>query len=122
MVKTHDPPHRSSASLAGLVVLGVPGAASASTRKKTAPKPPPRPPVVTLLGDSITAGIGVATSLALPARLQAALDRMSIRALVRGFGKLGDTTSGGLSARRRRAPRDHGLRRGPGRQRLAAGR
>jgi acyl-CoA thioesterase-1 len=96
MVKTNTLPIDRRRLLAGLIALGAPGAALASTRKKTAHKPSP-PPVVTVLGDSITAGIGVAANLALPARLQAALDRMSIPALVRGFGKLGDTTWGGLS-------------------------
>lgn len=83
--------------LASLAALGAPGAALASVRKKAAPKPPPSPPLVTVLGDSITAGLGVAADLALPARLQSALSQMSVHARVNGFGVLGDTTSGGLS-------------------------
>jgi len=57
----------------------------------------PKPPVVTLLGDSITAGLGLAAADALPAQLQAALARLGTRATVRGAGVSGDTTSGGLA-------------------------
>lgn len=56
---------------------------------------PPPPPVVTLLGDSITAGYGLAPAQALPARLQAALDRLRVPARVRGAGVFGDTAEGG---------------------------
>ena len=55
------------------------------------------PPVVTLLGDSITAGYGLAAADALPAQLQAALQRRGVRAVVRGAGVSGDTTAGGLA-------------------------
>ncbi len=55
----------------------------------------PPPPVVTLLGDSITAGYGLAPAQALPARLQAALDRLRVPARVRGAGVFGDTAEGG---------------------------
>ncbi len=54
-------------------------------------------PVVTLLGDSITAGYGLPASAALPAQLQAALTRMGRPARVRGAGVSGDTTAGGLA-------------------------
>lgn len=80
--------------LAGLFALGAPGAAQASVRKKPAFR---APPLVTVLGDSITAGLGVATDMALPARLQSALTQMSVHARVFGFGVMGDTTLGGLS-------------------------
>lgn len=53
--------------------------------------------VVTLLGDSITAGFGLPASAALPARLQAELNRLRAGALVRGAGVSGDTTAGGLA-------------------------
>jgi acyl-CoA thioesterase-1 len=56
-----------------------------------------RAPVVTVLGDSITAGLGLAQADALPARLQAALAKLGAGALVRGAGVSGDTTAGGLS-------------------------
>ena len=54
-------------------------------------------PVVTLLGDSITAGYGLAAADALPAQLQAALARSGSTAIVRGAGVSGDTTAGGLA-------------------------
>ncbi|WP_374533345.1 arylesterase [Phenylobacterium sp.] len=54
-------------------------------------------PVVTLLGDSITAGFGLPASAALPARLQAELRRLGSRAVIRGAGVSGDTTAGGLA-------------------------
>jgi acyl-CoA thioesterase-1 len=55
------------------------------------------PPVVTLLGDSITAGFGLPAAVALPARLQAALSRLGAAARVRGAGVSGDTTADGLA-------------------------
>ncbi len=55
------------------------------------------PPMVTLLGDSITAGLGLSEADALPAQLQAALARKGVRATVRGAGVSGDTTEGGLA-------------------------
>lgn len=84
--------------MGGLLGLGAPGAAFAAARGK-----PTSPPLVTLLGDSITAGLGVAEGLALPARLQSALDQLRVRARVFGFGVMGDTTLGGL-ARVERVP------------------
>jgi acyl-CoA thioesterase-1 len=54
-------------------------------------------PVVTLLGDSITAGYGLRADAALPARLQAALARLGVAAQVRGAGVSGDTTADGLA-------------------------
>lgn len=80
--------------LAALVALSAPGAAVAAVRK---PKVPPPASVVAVLGDSITAGLGLAADRALPARLQSALERMGARVHVRGLGVLGDTTGGGLS-------------------------
>lgn len=53
-------------------------------------------PVVTVLGDSITAGWGLPKSASLPARLEAELKRLGKTATVRGAGVSGDTTSGGL--------------------------
>lgn len=53
--------------------------------------------VVTILGDSITAGLGLPAAEALPARLQAELARIGSPALVRGAGVSGDTTAAGLS-------------------------
>jgi len=55
------------------------------------------PPVVTLLGDSITAGYGLPAASALPARLQAALAKAGTAVRVRGAGVSGDTTADGLA-------------------------
>lgn len=53
--------------------------------------------IVTILGDSITAGYGLAATDALPAQLETAL-RASERAVrVRAAGVSGDTTAGGLA-------------------------
>lgn len=57
----------------------------------------PRAPVVTVLGDSITAGLGVRRDQAMPARLQAALNARGVAAQVRPAGRNGDTSAGGLS-------------------------
>jgi acyl-CoA thioesterase-1 len=57
----------------------------------------PSPPVVTVLGDSITAGLGLAAADALPAQLQLALARLGVSAIVRGAGVSGDTSAGGLA-------------------------
>jgi acyl-CoA thioesterase I len=54
-------------------------------------------PVVTLLGDSITAGYGLPAEAALPLQLQAALVRIGAPANVRAAGVSGDTTAGGLA-------------------------
>ena len=56
-----------------------------------------RAPVVTLLGDSVTAGYGLPSARALPTRLQAALARLGAAAMVRGAGVSGDTTADGLA-------------------------
>lgn len=56
-----------------------------------------RTPVVTLLGDSITAGYGLSAATALPARLQAQLTRLGVAARVRAAGVSGDTTADGLA-------------------------
>ncbi|MBT9469946.1 MAG: arylesterase [Pseudomonadota bacterium] len=53
--------------------------------------------VVTVLGDSITAGLGLPASAALPVQLQAQLRKLGSNALVRGAGVSGDTTAGGLA-------------------------
>jgi len=54
-------------------------------------------PVVTILGDSITAGLGLPAAAALPAQLGAALARSGSPAVVRGAGVSGDTTADGLA-------------------------
>jgi len=54
-------------------------------------------PVVTILGDSITAGLGLVEDAALPSQLARALERLGMRATVRGAGVSGDTSAGGLA-------------------------
>jgi len=61
------------------------------------PPPPSALPVITVLGDSITAGLGLPEDQAAPAQLQAALKARGIKAVVRGAGVSGDTTAGGLA-------------------------
>jgi acyl-CoA thioesterase-1 len=53
--------------------------------------------VVTILGDSITAGYGLPAAAALPARLGQALAHLGVPAVVRGAGISGDTTADGLA-------------------------
>ncbi len=53
--------------------------------------------MVTLLGDSITAGYGLPAAAALPAQLQAALARGGSPVMMRPAGVSGDTTADGLA-------------------------
>jgi acyl-CoA thioesterase-1 len=62
-----------------------------------APKPPTKQLIVTVLGDSITAGLGLPAHDAMPAQLQAALGRLGVSAVVRAAGVSGDTSGGGLA-------------------------
>jgi acyl-CoA thioesterase-1 len=55
-----------------------------------------RKKVVTILGDSITAGLGLPAAAALPAQLGLALARLGAPVVVRGAGVSGDTTGDGL--------------------------
>jgi acyl-CoA thioesterase-1 len=55
------------------------------------------PRVVTILGDSITAGYGLPAAQAFPARLQDALTKAGAQVLIRPAGVSGDTTAGGLA-------------------------
>lgn len=52
---------------------------------------------ILMLGDSLTAGYGLAARDALPARLEAALRAHGVDARVIGAGVSGDTTGGGLA-------------------------
>ena len=54
-------------------------------------------PIVTVLGDSITAGLGLASAQALPAQLESARDGLGLQVRVRADGVSGDTTAGGLA-------------------------
>lgn len=57
----------------------------------------PKPSIVTVLGDSITAGLGLPARDSMPAQLQAALARRGVSVVVRAAGVSGDTTGGGLA-------------------------
>lgn len=81
------PYHSRRAVLAGMAALPLARQAWAAGKA----------PVITLLGDSITAGYGLRAADALPAQLQVALGRIGVTAVVRGAGVSGDTTAGGLA-------------------------
>jgi acyl-CoA thioesterase-1 len=51
--------------------------------------------VVTILGDSITAGYGLPQAASLPIQLHAALEKLHVPNVVRGAGVSGDTTADG---------------------------
>jgi acyl-CoA thioesterase-1 len=68
-----------------------------ATQVAAGPRPAGKPPVITVLGDSITAGLGLPARDAMPAQLQAALTRMGVIAQVRAAGVSGDTSGGGLA-------------------------
>ena len=53
--------------------------------------------VVTMLGDSLTAGYGLRAKDAIPARLQAALRAAGLKGVVRAAGVSGDTSADGLA-------------------------
>jgi acyl-CoA thioesterase-1 len=74
---------------AGAIVLATSGATGA-----TAAAAPPR---ILALGDSLTAGYGLAADQAFPVRLQARLKADGVDADVINGGVSGDTTAGGLS-------------------------
>jgi acyl-CoA thioesterase I len=82
-------PNRPSPSRRLLLTAAVAGAAwpALAARRR----------VVTILGDSITAGHGLPAAAALPARLEAALLKFGVKAEVRGAGVSGDTTGAGLA-------------------------
>ena len=66
-----------------------------------APRAPDRPaadtPAIVFLGDSLTAGLGLPESDALPALIQRRLDTAGLRYRAINAGRSGDTTAGGLS-------------------------
>ena len=67
--------------------LGSPLLANAAARTR----------IVTVFGDSITAGHGLAAADALPARLGQALNRLGANVVVRAAGVSGDTSADGLA-------------------------
>ena len=86
-MSSRPPYHSRRTLLAGMATLAFAGRAGAA----------PARPVITLLGDSITAGYGLRAADALPAQLQIALAGIGVPASVRGAGVSGDTTAGGLA-------------------------
>ncbi len=74
--------------LTGLAALAAAGHALAAPRRSA---------IVTVLGDSITAGYGLKANEALPAQLGAALGRLGAPAVIRAAGVSGDTSAGGLA-------------------------
>ena len=75
------------AVVAGALAALTPGLGAAGEREA----------IVTILGDSITAGLGLPAASALPAQLQQALRRLGRNAMVRGAGVSGDTSADGLA-------------------------
>lgn len=71
---------------AAAAIAVTPAAGFAATRK-----------VITLLGDSISAGYGLPQSSALPAQLAAELTKVKVSAVIRGAGVSGHTTADGLA-------------------------
>jgi acyl-CoA thioesterase-1 len=58
---------------------------------------PTAAPVLLFLGDSLTAGFGLAESEALPARIQKRLDEAGLRYRALNAGRSGDSSAGGLA-------------------------
>ena len=77
--------------LSGLTLVGLGGLVEAGAVAA------PRQPIVTMLGDSITAGYGLAAADALPAQLALALRRLGTPSQVRAAGVSGDTSADGLA-------------------------
>jgi acyl-CoA thioesterase I len=62
---------------------------------QTSPAGPAKPIKMVVLGDSLSAGLGLAGTAAFPARLQKALESKGIKVDMINAGVSGDTTSGG---------------------------
>lgn len=87
-------PRRVPSSLIGCLMLAgalLPGAGAAQARA------PDGSLVVTMLGDSLTAGYGLKAADAIPARLQEALRARGLKVRVRPAGVSGDTSADGLA-------------------------
>jgi acyl-CoA thioesterase-1 len=78
---------------------GSPGATPRTDAGSTAQAPPSAParPRVVALGDSLTAGLGLAEDEAYPALLQQKIDQEQLNYEVVNAGVSGDTSAGGLS-------------------------
>lgn len=83
---TRTPQLSRRAVIAGVAVAALPARALAAAG-----------PVVTMLGDSITAGFGLPARSSLPVQLQAELRRLGVQTVVRNAGVSGDTTAGGAA-------------------------
>jgi acyl-CoA thioesterase-1 len=75
---------------------GLAAAAVISLAPAVAAQPAPAQPKVAILGDSITAGYGLPSREALPAKLSAELAKMGDPVRIIPAGLSGDTTAGGL--------------------------
>lgn len=82
---TYAIPRRALFAAAGAALMTGPALARAPNK------------IVTMLGDSITAGFGLSGASALPAQLQAQLVRLGVNARVRPAGVSGDTSADGLA-------------------------
>ena len=71
-------------------------ASAATTRPPSAPTPNEARPRVVILGDSLTAGLGLPETDAYPALLQQKIDAAGYRFEVVNAGVSGDTTAGGV--------------------------
>lgn len=74
----------------------LPSSAAAAARGRLAEERPAGEPRIVAFGDSLTAGLGLLTEEAYPARLQERLDRAGYRLRVVNAGVSGETTAGGL--------------------------
>ncbi|MFQ5972410.1 MAG: arylesterase [Alphaproteobacteria bacterium] len=70
-------------------------AAALALHLLTTPATAEEAPVIVALGDSLTAGFGLGTDDAFPARLERALGRAGVSVVVVDAGVSGDTTAGG---------------------------
>ncbi|HEY0783686.1 MAG TPA: arylesterase [Thermoanaerobaculia bacterium] len=75
----------------------VPAAPAAAPTPAAAPAPAPTGPLVAFLGDSLTAGLGLAADQAYPAVLGRKLRAEGVPVRILNAGVSGDTTAGGLS-------------------------
>jgi acyl-CoA thioesterase-1 len=68
-----------------------------AVRAPAQPAPDANTPAIVFLGDSLTAGLGLAQSEALPARIQQRLDAAGLSYRAINAGRSGDTSAGGLA-------------------------
>jgi acyl-CoA thioesterase-1 len=80
---------------AHLLVLGLALMAAGTASAETPAIAPARPIKMVVLGDSLSAGLGLPATAAFPARLQKALKSKGIEVDMINAGVSGDTTSGG---------------------------